>query len=557
MKTSRRHLPAIFLCATLILSAAASGQETTDLLSKALDLVHQVENPTGAPPPDAQRVDLLVEAIKTAQAAPNHRLQGHRVLAIQAIRGAIAEIRNGDPDHKAATYLHTADTELSTSISLAGETSPPQAAPASPAPAGAPAPIPSATESPAVASSNPVGPAASACPYAILHNFGDGTVAQACENPCTALVQGPDGNLYGVTRSIDSNTSGNLTVNLPGKLATIYKMTPEGKVTILHAFDAGDSDNDPLPEYPLALGADGSFYGTITGGGSNKCGIIYKITSQGVFTPLHEFGDPSVKDDPRGPSAPLITGADGNFYGTSDFGGYAEQGAVFKMTPRGVVTTLHSFLDGSTAHDGDSPRAPVTLGPDGNYYGTTFNGSGITDKPDFKGTLFKITPGGKLTILHRFADGSVPNDGKASSKAGLFMARDKTLYGTTESGGTTNGSGTFFKFTTDGVITILHVFHGDVFDKDGVFPQPTLVEGPDGDFYGTTAAGGSANDGTIYKITPGGAVTILHNFGDGTVPNDGAKPGGGLILASDGCFYGTTKEGGSAGKGTAFRLKVP
>ncbi len=126
MKTSliRRHLLIIPIGAAFALGSLALGQDTSNMLSQSLDLVHQVENPTGNPPTDAQRIDLLTQAIKTAQAAPNHRLQGHRVLAIQAIRGAIAEIRSGDPNHKAATLLQTAAAELSTSISLAGEASP-------------------------------------------------------------------------------------------------------------------------------------------------------------------------------------------------------------------------------------------------------------------------------------------------------------------------------------------------------------------------------------------------------------------------------------------------
>lgn len=227
------------------------------------------------------------------------------------------------------------------------------------------------------------------------------------------------------------------------------------------------------------------------------------------------------------------------------------------MSPQGIVTTLHSFLDGSMPHDGDTPWAPVILGPDGDYYGTTFGGSGIKDRPDFKGTLFKITPTGTLTILHHFADGTVLHDGKANSNTGLFMAKDRTLYGTTELGGNMAGSGTFFKFTTDGMVTILHVFHQDLLDKDGVFPQPTLIEGPDGSFYGATKHGGSANEGTIYRITPTGTVTILHNFSDGTVSQDGSGPAAGLVLAKDGWLYGTTREGGSAGKGVVFRMKIP
>ncbi len=543
----RRYLWIVLITSLLSFCAPVSGQETTGLLGKALDLVRQVENPSGPPSTDAQRIDLLNQAIEMSRIAPNHYLKGHRVLAIQAIRGAITEIRNGNRN-QATVYLHTADTELSTSVSLAEAAGSPGQAPAAP---GNALPTSSLAASPAEAPKPE-----SASGYQIVHSFGDGSVPHDGVNPCTSLVQGTDGNLYGVTRSLDKDTSGNGTVEMPGKLATIYKITPQGKETVLRSFDAGHSDNDPLPEYPLTLGPDGDLYGVISGGGQNRCGIAYKITNQGVFTPLYQFGQHDIKDDPREPSAPLIRGADGDFYGTSNIGGAAGAGTVFKMTPQGVVTTLHSFLDGSVPKDGDTPWAPVALGPDGNYYGTTFNGSGVEDKPDFKGTLFQITPAGKLTILHRFADGTVPHDGKASSKAGLFMARDKTLYGTTEFGGT-NNCGTFFKFTTEGAITILHVFPQTTLEKDGAFPQPTLVEGRDGNFYGTAAAGGATNHGTIYKITPEGSMMILHSFDDGTVPHDGAKPGGGLVLASDGCFYGMTREGGSAGEGTIFRIKIP
>jgi hypothetical protein len=120
MKPSPIHLLSVILISVvLIFASPVFGDDTTDMLSKSLDLVHQVENPKGNPPTDAQRIDLLTQVITMAQEAPNHRLKGHRVLAIQAIRSAIAEIRGGDPNHQAAIYLHTADTELSTSVSLA------------------------------------------------------------------------------------------------------------------------------------------------------------------------------------------------------------------------------------------------------------------------------------------------------------------------------------------------------------------------------------------------------------------------------------------------------
>ncbi len=117
-----RRLSAVLVGTTFALCLPAFGQDGTDMLSKALDLVHQVESPSGIPPTDAQRIGLLTQAIKLAQEAPNHRLKGHRVLAIQSLRVAVAEMQRGDPDHKAAGYLHTADTELGTSVSLAGST---------------------------------------------------------------------------------------------------------------------------------------------------------------------------------------------------------------------------------------------------------------------------------------------------------------------------------------------------------------------------------------------------------------------------------------------------
>jgi hypothetical protein len=135
-----------FAAVAAVCSAPAFGQGTGDVLSQALDLVRQAEKPTGNPPADAQRIDVLTQAIKLAQEAPNHRLKGHRVLAIQAIRSAITEIRAGDPSHQATTYLHTADMELETSISLAqgSEPAPSLQTPPNPQPAtstnGAPAP---------------------------------------------------------------------------------------------------------------------------------------------------------------------------------------------------------------------------------------------------------------------------------------------------------------------------------------------------------------------------------------------------------------------------------
>jgi uncharacterized repeat protein (TIGR03803 family) len=539
----RYRLPVLVLGAAFLFTSPILAQDTPNLLSKALGLVRKIENPGTIPLTDAQRIEALTQAMQMARQAPNHRLQGHRVLAVQAMRSALASIQAGEHD-QVAGFLHTADVELSTSISLAGIAESPGQTPGS------------ASATPGAASPT-TQTAPDAQGYIILHNFSDGSVPQDGANPCASLVQGSDGDLYGVTHTLDIETSGNGTTEFPGKTATLFKSTLQGHMTVLRSFDAGKSDNDPLPEDALTLGTDGNLYGVIPGGGDNSCGIAFRLTSQGGFTALYQFGKPGVKDDPRGPTAPLIRGADGNFYGTSNIGGSADAGTVFRLTPQGAVTTLHSFDDGSVLRDGDTPWAPVMQEPDGNLYGTTFNGSGAHDKVDFKGTLYRLTLGGKLTILHRFDDGSVPNDGKADSGSGLFAARDHTLYGTTHTGSGTATSGTFFKFTPDGSVTILHVFNADFSGKDGVFPEPTLVEGPDGNFYGTTEDGGTANNGTIYQITPTGNVTILHSFGDKAIPHDGIEPRAGLVLANDGYLYGTASQGGTAGKGVLFRIKCP
>ena len=253
---------------------------------------------------------------------------------------------------------------------------------------------------------------------------------------------------------------------------------------------------------------------------------------------LHNFGDGTVTEDGLVPQAGLVQGTDGNFYGTTDRGGSTYlspgdpgSGTVFRITPAGSVTILHSFLDGSVVQDGASPTAPLIQGTDGNFYGTAPSG-GIAF-----GTIFKMTPGGVVTIMHKFGDGSTVLDGGRPG-APLVQGTDGNFYGTAPLGGK-DGYGTAFKMTPAGILTTLHSFLND--GKDGRYPQSGLVQGPNGAFYGTTNQGGTAGYGTIYKMTPSGSVTILHNFADGSVPGDGYGPGGqNMIVGSDGNLYGTT-----------------
>ena len=339
-------------------------------------------------------------------------------------------------------------------------------------------------------------------------------------NPYFApLVQGRDGNLYGTTSAGGAHRHG-----------TVFKVTPTGTLTTLYSFCAQSRCADgSAPFAGLLLGSDGNFYGTTESGGANGEGSVFKITPRGRLTTLHSFNI----QDGSNPYAALIQATDGNFYGTTQSGGTYLLGTVFKITPHGVLTTLHSF----NSADGSSPEAALLQAADGNFYSTTYNGGSA----ESYGTVFKITPAGALTTLHIFDE----SEGKGLV-AGLVGTSDGNFYGTAGQGGA-NGYGTVFTITPEGALTTLHSFNA----TDGATPT-ALVLATDGNFYGTTISGGANIDGTIFEITPQGAFTTLHAF-DGS---DGADPFAGLVQAASGAFYGTTMFGGSRNYGTVFLLDV-
>ncbi|MGA3008478.1 MAG: choice-of-anchor tandem repeat GloVer-containing protein, partial [Opitutaceae bacterium] len=269
-----------------------------------------------------------------------------------------------------------------------------------------------------------------------------------------------------------------------------------------------------------------------------RSGYIDSPVSSGPYTitPLNVMCNfPTTATGGYAPYAGLVQGSDGNFYGTTQQGGSSDDGAVFVMTPAGVVTTLVSF----TGANGAQPMAALVQGSDGNFYGTTEGGQ-IND-----GTVFKMTPAGALTTLVKFIGANGANPYPA-----LFQGTDGNFYGTTLYGGS-KGDGTVFKVTPAGALTVLVSFNG----TNGACPYAELVQGSDGNFYGTTSSGGASGNGTVFKLTPAGALTTLVSFA-GTPENwpDGASPSGGLVLGSDGNFYGTTQAGGSGNSGTVFRM---
>jgi uncharacterized repeat protein (TIGR03803 family) len=359
------------------------------------------------------------------------------------------------------------------------------------------------------------------------------------------LIQGTDGNIYG-----SAVWGGNKSCGFLYGCGTLFKMTPAGALTTIYTFCSQPNCADGDDPSGLVLGTDENFYGTTFEGGANTscpggCGTVFKITSGGVLTTLYSFSGA----DGNAPVAALVQGSDGNFYGTTLDGGANDScssgcGTVFQITPSGRLTTLHSF-DGN---DGAQPYANLVEGSDGNFYGTTYGGGA-----NGQGTVFKITPAGVLTTLHSFdyTDGAGPF-------AGLIQASDGNFDGTTQSGGTYD-YGTAFKITPAGKLTTVITFNG----SNGIYPDGPLVQATDANFYGTTNIGGQFACGTVFKLAPGGLVTTLYAFtGNNGDTDDGCAPYGGLFQATNGTLYGSTYGGGeffnvcAGGCGTIFSENI-
>jgi uncharacterized repeat protein (TIGR03803 family) len=309
---------------------------------------------------------------------------------------------------------------------------------------------------------------------------------------------------------------------------------------------------------PLGVvqGLDGNLYGTTNQGGANLtcnqvgsgCGEVFKMTPAGDLTVLYSFcskkNSKANCTDGAYPQAPLLLAKNGNFYGTTGQGGLYGGGTVFEITPAGKMTVIHNFCSRHGCTDGVNPAAPLIQAKDGNFYGTTDGNENLD------GNIFKITPAGKLTTLYYGLPGGW-------AESGLVQATDGNFYGTT-AGRSGYSDGDIFKITPSRKMTILYNFCQQSNCTDGAFPYGSLVQGPDGDLYGTASGGGAYGFGEVYKIPlAGGKPTVLHSFDYETVGNLGADPTAGLVLATDGNFYGTTSLGGKgcvSGCGTIFKM---
>jgi uncharacterized repeat protein (TIGR03803 family) len=353
-----------------------------------------------------------------------------------------------------------------------------------------------------------------------------------------------------LVQGLDGNLYGT-TENGGYGFGTVFRITSQGSIAaykICNRVSCGEG-----PQAGVVLATDGYFYGTTPFSGHYGAGTIFKIAPDGTFMTLHNFDF----NDGANSNTPLIQATDGNLYGTTSAGGANNAGTVFKITPGGRLTTLHSFCQLPSCSDGRYSSG-LLQATDGNFYGTTSSGGAY-----YLGSVFKITRKGTLTTLYSFCPTGVPPcpDG-SSPTAGLVEGTDGNFYGTTGAGGTGSGSlcgpisqgcGTIFKLTPDGTLTTLHNF-----DSNDGFGPGSLVQATNGNFYGTTPYGGEAGCfqkvgcGVIFEVTPQGGFTTLHTFGS----SDGGDPIGGLVQSTDGNLYGSTAEGGTHNVGTIFKLDV-
>jgi uncharacterized repeat protein (TIGR03803 family) len=346
-----------------------------------------------------------------------------------------------------------------------------------------------------------------------------------------SMVQGLNGNLYGTTQDYSG-------------FGTAFELTLGGKLSLLLNFD---ETNGNEPASGMVLGTTGDFYGTTDGGGTGSVGTVYELTPGGKFTSLYSFCSKASCADGEYPLAALVQATNGNFYGTTQAGGANGLGTVFEITRTGTLTTLYSFCAQTNCTDGEQPWSAVVQGTNGNFYGTTQYGGG-NGPGDGGGTVYEITPAGKLTTLYKFCAQTDCTDG-ANPIAGLLQASDGNFYGTTTAGGA-KGSGTFFKITPGGTLTTLYNFCSETSCTDGAIPEGTLIQATDGNLYGTTYGGGTNLDGTVFEFTTSGTLTTLHSFDC----SDGANPDSPLVQATSGTIYGTTRGNIDCGDGTAFAV---
>lgn len=335
-----------------------------------------------------------------------------------------------------------------------------------------------------------------------------------------------------------SRITASATILAVAGLLTLFATRPAPAQTLkaLYSFTGAADGGDPFPA--VIRDAAGNLYGTTDYAGTAFAGVVFKVSNTGKETVLYNFCSLTGCTDGQYPYAPLVRDADGNLYGTTQYGGTANLGVVFKLSKTGKETVLHSFTGGA---DGVYPYAGLFRDAPGNLYGTTENGGTAS-----LGVVFKISKAGKETVLHSFKGGA--KDGSYPSSAGFYMDTKGNLYSVTSQGGTT-GEGVLYRLSPKGKLTVLHSFTAGT--TDGCYPYGTPAVDAHGNMYGGTGGCGTSNLGVVWKVSKNGTETILHNFSGAS---DGQSPLAGVILDADGNIYGSCNTGGASGFGTAFEI---
>ncbi len=370
--------------------------------------------------------------------------------------------------------------------------------------------------------------------YSMLYSFKNNGTDPT--QPEAALIVDSAGNLYGT-----SNTGGKF------NLGTVFKLTPAGKLTVLHSFQGGPADGES-PEASLTRDSAGNLYGSTAYGGANNSGVVFKLTSSGQETILFSAFDGFFGVNGAQPNS-VVRDSAGNIYGTAVTGGIYGGGTVFKLDTADNFTVLHNFCSAVQPECTDATQTPLSLiTAGGNFYGPTQGGYG-----EGYGTLYEISPSGVLTLLHTFG-GSGDRYYPSSS---LRQDAKGNLYGVTNLGGvndptgSANGGILFKQAEAGGPETILYNFGSLPNCADGCYPLGPIAIDKTGNIFGIAATGANSNlPMAVWEVNTAGKETILHTFGNNVYVY------GGLIIDSAGNLYGVTDTGGSANLGGVYKLTL-